>query len=161
MADFDKAIIKTLEHEGGATYTNDPDDPGGETKYGISKRAHPTVDIKNLTEAEAKAIYKRDYWNPIRGDDINSQLVAENIFDTAVNMGNRTASRLAQMALEIEPVDGIIGPQTLGVINKANEEIFILKYTIAKIARYAHICNRRAESRKYLLGWINRTLGAM
>ncbi len=160
MADFDKAIVKTLAHEGGAKFTDDPDDPGGATKYGISQRAYPNLDIRNLTEQQAREIYKRDYWDRVRGDDIESQAIAENIFDTAVNMGVRTASRLAQLALGIEPADGIIGSQSLKVINDSDEALFIANYTLAKIARYAAICNRNRSQRKYLLGWINRALGA-
>ena len=57
MAHFERAIDKTLAWEGG--YVNDPKDPGGETKYGISKRAHPDVDIKNLSREKACAIYKK------------------------------------------------------------------------------------------------------
>lgn len=161
MADFSEAIVKTLAREGGAKYTDDPNDPGGATKYGISQRAYPNIDIKNLTEAEAREIYKRDYWDRIRADEIKDQLIAENIFDTAVNMGVRTASRLAQLAAEIEPVDGIIGSKSLQKLNSVNRELFIAKFIIVKIARYASICNKRPESRKFLLGWINRTLGAI
>jgi len=161
MADFNKAIGKTLAHEGGAKFTDDPSDRGGATKYGISQRAYPNVDIRNLTEQQARDIYKRDYWDRIRGDEITSQAIAENIFDTAVNMGVRTASRLAQVALEIEPADGIIGSQSLKTINAADESLFIANYTIAKIARYAYICNRNKSQKKYLLGWINRALGGV
>ncbi len=161
MADFNEAIVKTLAREGGAKFTDDPNDPGGATKFGISQRAYPNLDIKNLTEQQAREIYKTDYWNRIRGDDINNQVIAENIFDTAVNMGVRTASRLAQLAADITPVDGIIGSKSLEKLNSIDAPLFLSKFVIAKIARYAAICNRRPESRKYLLGWINRTLGAM
>jgi len=161
MADFNKAIGKTLAHEGGAKFTDDPTDRGGATKYGISQRAYPDVDIRNLTEQQAQDIYKRDYWDRIRADEITSQAIAENIFDTAVNMGVRTASRLAQVALDIEPADGIIGSQSLKTINAADESLFIASYTIAKIARYAYICNRNKSQKKYLLGWINRALGGV
>lgn len=160
MSDFVDAVIKTIAREGGAKFTDDPDDPGGATKYGISQRAYPHLDIRNLTEQQAREIYKRDYWDRIRADEIESQLIAENIFDTAVNMGVRTASRLAQLAANIEPVDGIIGSRSLKTLNSINPELFLSKFIIVKIARYANICNKRPESRKYLLGWINRTLGA-
>ncbi|HEB92608.1 MAG TPA: N-acetylmuramidase [Gammaproteobacteria bacterium] len=161
MADFNKAIGKTLAHEGGAKFTDDPMDRGGATKYGISQRAYPNVDIRNLTEQQARDIYKRDYWDRIRADEITSQAIAENIFDTAVNMGVRTASRLAQVALDIEPADGIIGSQSLKIIDAADESSFIANYTIAKIARYTYICNRNKSQKKYLLGWINRALGGV
>lgn len=159
MASFDRAIVKTLAHEGGAKFTEDPTDRGGATKYGISQRAYPNVDIRNLTEHQAREIYKRDYWDRVRADEISSQLVAESIFDTCVNMGVRTGSRLAQIALGIEPADGIIGSQSLEKINATDEQPFLSAYTIAKVARYAHICNRDRSQTRYLLGWINRTLG--
>ncbi len=161
MADFNKAIDKTLAHEGGAKFTDDPIDRGGATKYGVSQRAYPNVDIRNLTEQQARDIYRRDYWDRIRADEISSQAIAENIFDTAVNMGVRTASRLAQVALDIEPADGIVGSQSLKTINATDESSFIANYTIGKIARYTYICNRNESQKKYLLGWINRALGGV
>src|SRR5262245_64575336 len=105
MAAFEPAVAKTLIREGGSRFTDDPNDHGGATKYGISQRAYPNVDIRNLTEDQAKAIYKRDYWDKVGGDSIASQLVAENIFDTAVNMGVTTAVKLVQMTLGVG-IDG-------------------------------------------------------
>ena len=161
MGNFDKAIVKTLAKEGGSRFTDDPVDRGGATKYGISQRSYPHLDIRNLTEQQAREIYKRDYWDRVRGDEITSGTIAENIFDTCVNMGVRTGSRLAQLALDIEPADGIIGSQSLAVINQTDEELFISNYTIAKIARYAHICNKDRSQSKFLLGWLNRALGGV
>ncbi|WP_457745851.1 glycoside hydrolase family 108 protein [Sulfurimonas sp.] len=157
MADFNKAIEKTLVNEGG--YVNDPNDAGGETKYGISKRAYPSVDIKNLTQDGAKEIYKRDYWDRLRADEIKSQKVAFELFDTAVNMGVRTASKLIQGCVGAHP-DGVIGEKTLQLINSVDEELLLLRFKLAKIARYAYITRRRPANKKYLLGWINRTLEA-
>lgn len=159
MASFEQAIVKTLAHEGGAKFTDDPNDGGGATKYGISKRAYPHLDIRNLSEFQAREIYKRDYWDRVRGDDITSQLIAENVFDTCVNMGVRTGSRLAQIALGIVPADGIIGSESLARINSTDEKAFLAAYTIAKVARYTHICNRDRTQQRFLLGWINRALG--
>jgi len=156
MADFNKAIEKTLVNEGG--YVFDPDDAGGETKYGISKRYYPSVDIKNLTQDEAKAIYKRDYWDRLKADDIESQNVAFDLFDTAVNMGVRTASKIMQLCVDSHP-DGIIGAKTLHNINNTQEELLLLRFRVAKIARYVHITQIRPKNKKYLIGWINRTLG--
>ena len=64
LKEFDKIIEVVLEHEGG--YVNDPDDAGGETRYGISKRAYPDENIKELTVDRAKELYKRDYWDRFR-----------------------------------------------------------------------------------------------
>ena len=61
ISKFDEIIEVVLEHEGG--YVNDPKDPGGETNFGIAKRSHPDVDIKNLTKESAKEIYKEVYWD--------------------------------------------------------------------------------------------------
>ena len=158
MADFEEAIVKTLAHEGGAKFTSDPKDRGGDTKFGISQRAYPELDIKNLTEETAKAIYKKDYWDRTEADNIDSQLIAENIFDTAVNMGVRTASRMAQKILDINPADGIIGPQSLKIINSASVDLFISKYTLQKVSHYVKICQKNKSQKKYLLGWMNRAL---
>jgi lysozyme family protein len=159
MANFNDAIVKTLAKEGGAKFTDIANDKGGATKYGISQTAYPRLDIRSLTEQQAREIYKRDYWDRIGGDAIKSQAIAENIFDTAVNMGPRTASRLVQVTLDITPADGVIGNSSILVINKQQEEIFISHFTLAKIARYAKICMSDKTQSKFLLGWINRALG--
>lgn len=160
MANFNDAIVKTLAREGGATFTDAASDKGGATKYGISQKAYPSLDIRNLTEQQARDIYKRDYWDRTGGDTIKSQLVAENIFDTAVNMGVRTASKLAQLCIDFSPADGVLGSNSVDAINAADEHQFLAAYTISKIARYAYICNQDKSQSKFLLGWINRTLGA-
>lgn len=81
---FEQAVAIILEHEGG--YVNDPKDPGGETRYGISKRAYPTINIRDLTKAEAMAIYRRDYWDKIKADTL-PDYVRLMAFDCAVNQG--------------------------------------------------------------------------
>lgn len=161
MADFNAAIVKTLAREGGATITEIAGDAGGLTKYGISQRAYPTADIRNLTEQQARDIYKRDYWDRVCGDRINSQPVAEAIFDFAVNAGAVTASKLTQMAIGNTRPDGVMGANTVAQLNAAinRPEDFIASYTLLKITRYAAICNKDKTQTKFLLGWINRALG--
>ena len=155
MANFTEAVNITLEHEGG--YVNDSTDAGGETKYGISKRSYPHIDIENLTIQEASIIYKTDYWDKVRGDSIDNQLIAQSIFDCAVNMGPSRASKLAQECASVA-IDGMIGPQSIQAINATNAELFDCKFRLAKIRFYADLCNRKPEQKKFLLGWINRTL---
>ena len=94
MGFFDRAFQIVVGEEGG--YVNDPRDPGGETKYGISKRAYPNEDIPNLTLDRAKALYKRDYWDKVRGDSITDWGQALCMFDCAVNMGVGRAMHLAE-----------------------------------------------------------------
>jgi len=116
---FDLAFGQTLGHEGG--YSNDPDDPGGETKFGISKRQYPNEDIEGLTIERAKEIYRRDYWDKLRLDEVRDPEVAAEIFDTAVNTGIGPAIKIAQRALEFLGqalvVDGAMGAQTLTALN--------------------------------------------
>lgn len=161
MADFNAAITKTLVREGGSKVTNVANDKGGLTKYGITKASYPNVDVATLTEDQAKDIYRRDYWNPVKGDSITSQIVAESIFDTAVNMGPGTAVKLAQATAGVKLPDGISSQSLVDLINGISDKEFMLQFTIAKISRYASICNKDATQSKFLLGWINRTLGAM
>lgn len=156
MADFNIAIERTLVNEGG--YVWDKNDRGGETNFGISKRAYPNVDIKLLTLASAKKIYKQDYWDRLQADNITSQVVASELFDTAVNMGVRTASKLMQGCAEVKP-DGVIGNVSLQAINAIDEELLLLRFKLAKIARYTYLVRKRPANRKFLFGWINRTLG--
>jgi len=102
-----------LKHEGG--YINHKNDPGGETNYGISKRAYPDVDIKNLTVDGAKELYKRDYWDRIKGDDLPAGVACVTM-DYAVNSGTSRASKALQGACGIRNGDGIIGPHTLSAV---------------------------------------------
>ncbi len=158
MANFDLAIPKLLEKEGGSKVVNVSDDAGGLTKYGISQRSYPKLDIENLTQLQAGQIYRRDYWDLVNGDSIESQLVAELIFEAAVNMGVSTTIKLVQASLDLV-VDGVCGPKTIIAINSYNTSAFIALFKLALVARYAHICNKDPSQCKFLLGWINRIMG--
>jgi lysozyme family protein len=107
---FDLLMI----NEGG--YVNDPKDSGGQTKYGISKKAYPDLDIPNLTIAQAMEIYRKDYWDRCKCDYIPDALSVA-VFDFAVNSGVKTAIKKLQIALGVK-ADGIIGNQTLGACNR-------------------------------------------
>ena len=113
---FDRALAEILRHEGG--YINDPHDPGGETNMGISKRSYPLEDIKNMTRERAAAIYRRDFWNAIRGDDLPGgvDLAA---FDAAVNSGPSRAAKWLQRAVAVK-ADGVVGSNTLAAVQKAD-----------------------------------------
>lgn len=129
---WEKAIKLVLDYEG-RTYENDPKDLGGETKFGISKKAYPSIDIRNLTEDEAKAIYRRDYWDAVMGDQLPDKL-AISVFDCAVNQGTGRAIRLLQSVLEIE-ADGKIGPQTLAAA-KASDDNTAWMYLLQRARLY-------------------------
>lgn len=110
---FDQAFERLIGHEGG--YVDNPKDPGGETKFGISKRSYPGEDIKGLTLDRAKAIYKRDFWGP-SGCEAVPDAIKFDLFDMAVNSGCGTAIKTLQRAAGSAP-DGLLGPNTLQAIN--------------------------------------------
>ena len=161
---FDKAFTFTIWSEtsgrkdGG--YTNDKDDPGGETKYGISKRAFPNEDIKNLTLERAKEIAYKNYWVLSDCDKIVNNkypLLAIATFDAGFNCGAVTAKKFIQKYLEITE-DGIIGPNTLREISKKTD----LKMTIGVIFEredyFDLIISKNGKLDKYDDGWENRLI---
>ena len=130
---FEQCVKFVLDHEGG--YVNHPDDPGGETNFGISKRAYPDLDIKNLTIEEAKEIYKRDYWDKIpltHSGDYYSLGSAMIMFDTAVNMGIEISRKMCDES----------GCHFCRMYNW-------------RLKQYNKIA-RKPKMLKFLRGWINR-----
>jgi lysozyme family protein len=117
---FTRAAERVLQDEGG--YVCDPDDPGGETKWGISKRQYPGLDIKHLTREQAIAIYWRDYWCACRLGEMPAQVGAK-LLDLAVLMGPYWAAVCIQRAARAcgTPLaeDGVVGPLTLKVCRLA------------------------------------------
>lgn len=159
MSNFDDAFKVVIGHEGG--YSNDPVDAGGETKYGISKRAFPKVDIKNLTIDEAKAIYKRYYWNRCNLDEIKSYRISLHLFDIAVNCGVGTAGKLVQRAINETSkvktsVDGVIGKKTIANINVSDIKTLNNNLVQKRIDYYNAIVAANPSQIKFLRGWTNR-----
>ena len=155
LTTFDEIIEVTLHHEGG--YVHDPNDLGGETNFGIAKRFYPDEDIKNLTKDKAKDIYKRDYWDKNKVDEMPEQL-KHIYFDMCVNMGKRTAVKVLQRAVvnkgkDIE-VDGGLGPMTLGAI----KNVEIDRVRAFRVKYYVDLINKKPEQEKFFLGWFRRAL---
>lgn len=121
---LDKAFDLLMINEGG--YVNDANDSGGETKYGISKKAYPYIDIPNLTIEQAKEIYKKNYWDRCKCDYLPDALSVA-VFDFAVNSGVNRAIRILQASLRIE-IDGIIGNQTIGAVNRIPPKDILYEY---------------------------------
>lgn len=121
---FDAAfsLLISPTYEGG--YSNDPHDPGGETKFGISKRSYPHLDIKSLTREQVKPLYKKDFWGPAGCDGVPSELKYP-LFDFAVNSGPETAVKTLQKRIGVV-VDGHIGPITLMEISLWNPQTLAL-----------------------------------
>lgn len=160
FAQFEPAITLSLENEGG--YANDPNDPGGETNFGISSRAYPNEDIKNLTVERAKYLYKRDYWYALRLDALQSQLVANNLFDFAIHHGVRGTVKKWQLVLAREfgymgAIDGIVGSETINWTNKrilAGEEIEVN----AQLVRARVLYYTSSAKPIYLKNFVNRAI---
>jgi lysozyme family protein len=130
--EFQKCIPFILEKEGG--YVNHPNDPGGETKYGISKRAYPNVDIKNLTIEQAKRIYYNDYW--LRGASSLSWPLNLCFFDCAVNQGTGRAKKfLADMEQ-----------------SKKDWKYFLE----LRREHYLFITEKNPKFKAFIKGWLNR-----
>jgi len=155
MAVFKLAFDKTMVWEGG--YVNDPNDPGGETHYGISKKQYPRLDIKNLTREKASDIYRIDYWGKIRAGELVEQMTANAVFDMAVNSGVRRATKMAQeCVLTIQ--DGIVGPQTIRKLNAVTGAEFVNHYALRRIRFYVELATRRKHFERFLVGWLRRAL---
>ena len=120
---LDKCLETIInKFEGGSQIVNHSDDPGGLTKYGISKKSYPDLDIENLSYQESVAIYRKDYAKKIKFDKLCliSPKFAFSMLDFAINSGPERAIKSAQ---EISKVvkDGIIGPQTLAGLTRLND----------------------------------------
>lgn len=126
---FKKSLTFILKWEGG--YSNDTNDPGGETKWGISKRAYPELDIKNLTPERASELYYNDYWLRAHCEDLPFPLSAV-VFDTAVNLGVGRAS---------------------GFLKETN---ITSEYLEKRKQHYIQLINKNDRMMKYLKGWLNR-----
>ena len=135
-------------------YTNDPVDRGGETKYGISKRAHPTVDIRALTWAQAQRIYYDAYW--IKGQCMMlSGPVGIMHFDTCVNMGVGAASKILQKALGVS-VDGVVGPRTINAAKSMDFAVICSAIADQRVDYYKQIVKKSPSQAKYIKGWLRR-----
>ena len=149
--DFDASFERLIGHEGG--YVNDPRDPGGETRYGVSKRAYPGEDIANLTLERAKEIYRRDYWGPA-GCDAVPDGVKFDLFDMAVNSGVKASVKTLQRAagLPERACDGVLGPQTLQAVQAMNSARAVARFNGARLAFMADLSTWPAFGR----GWAKR-----
>lgn len=156
-SNFDLAIERTLAHEGG--YVDDPNDPGGQTKFGISRRAYPHIHISTLTREQAIDLYRRDYWIAPGFDRIDNPQISAKLFDLGVNTGTGRAVRLLQQAVnrfrrfeEKLAVDGRLGPATAEAVNNfRHPDALLMALRIEAGNYYFFIGNPR-----FLAGWLNR-----
>lgn len=147
-------LIDTEEQRKACGYTNDPDDHGGETKYGVAKTANPDLDITNLNWDGAKRVYYKRYW--LQGDcQLMPSRLAVLHFDGCVNHGTGREAKFLQSALGTS-ADGDIGPATLSLVKAADEIALCNKLCNQREAFYRNIVANNPSQAKYLNGWLRR-----
>jgi lysozyme family protein len=149
---FQRAFTALILDEG--PETNDPKDPGGRTKFGISARLWPNIDLDTLTIDDAREFYYTNYWNAVHGDSFKEG-IGELMFDCAVNQGISACVRIAQRAMHITD-DGIIGLGTRTALEQYSRTTFIERFTAMRIFYYKGTKNFDY----YGLGWISRAIRA-
>ncbi len=184
MADFKKAFLISMGHEG--SYSNDPTDRGGETYKGIARNKNyawlgwsiidgykSLPDFKKKLEADAglqalvDGLYKLNYWDSLKLDDVKNQDIANELFDTAINMGVGVAANFLQEAVNLLnrnqksyadiKVDGKIGFQSINTLNAiANPEPVLKTLNGLQFERYKDICKNDPTQERFFNGWLNR-----
>lgn len=169
MGNFDLAIAFVLPNEGG--YSNNSNDAGGPTKYGITLNTlqiwrHNSQlsasDVEVLTLDEAKQIYRSLWWNALNLDSVNDNSVATAIFDQAINRGPGTVGKEIQFILNNKfgsaiLVDGVIGPKTVSAINAVRADEFLFEFVSDAQDKYIAIVLKNDSNMGFLRGWIDRT----
>lgn len=150
---FDAACDRVLGHEG--RYTEGVGDPGGETNWGISKRAYPGVNIRTLKREDAKSIYRRDFWDRIHGDSL-ADGVAFQVFDFAINSGVETALRYLQRAIGVAD-DGYWGPTSQAAADAMSESDTIVLLLAERLDFMTRLKNWPVAGR----GWARRIAANM
>lgn len=175
MAIFDPAFKRTLGFEG--DYSDDAGDPGGKTRFGITEavaRAHGYKgEMSQLPLDTARSIYKADYWDSMKLDQVHDQDIAEELFDTGVNCGPGTAAKFCQRALNLLnkngtlypdlKVDGHFGQASVDAVNKVVTlagspsgdyvKVLLKVLNALQIAFYAEISEKNPKLEKFFLGW--------
>jgi lysozyme family protein len=158
---FILAMNLLLQHEG-AVFVDHPDDSGGATKFGITAasydkhfgRAATPDAIKALTLDQAFEFYYVEYWQELGVGALDEKL-AVIIFNQAVNCGITAVTKRIQGLLDL-PVDGKLGPMTLGKLTAVNPKSFGVDFLHASALAYINSAQARPKNMRFLNGWINR-----
>lgn len=149
---FEEAVAYTIGIEG-KEYVSDPDDAGGETKLGISKRSYPDEDISAMTEERAKELYRRDFWDKQKLGKLPDRL-ATKVFDTGVNIGPKRGVMLLQSILGVK-VTGVVDEATQDAVEKHDEDKLLSTY-VKDLRKYYKEVAKRGNNKKFLNGWLAR-----
>ena len=155
---FEKAFEYVIQNEG--YYVFDKNDPGGETKFGITKKSYPALNIRDLTLEDAKKIYYRDSWQKGKFEEIDDEKVATQLFDLSVNLGMQAAVIVLQRALrsvgKTVQEDGLIGPQTLLATLNSEPRCLLAAIKSEAAGYYRQIAAKNPSQQKFLKGWLDR-----
>lgn len=187
MADFEVAYSKTMGHEGG--YANDPNDAGGETYKGVARVYNGSWDGWDVIDASkgepdfpeclddiyslqtsVHEFYKENYWDVNHLDHVSDQDVAEEMFDTGVNMGISRAAKFLQKSLNYLNrneslyselvVDGAIGQASLNALNivldRGDQRVLLTMMNVLQGQHYMNYMDRKPSQKKYARGWMKR-----
>jgi lysozyme family protein len=157
---FKRAVGILLVQEGG--YVNDPDDPGGETNFGITKRTYPQLDIKNLTINKAIDIYYNDFWLKYKLNTLSSPIISTQLLLLFVNLSPSSAATCVQKAINriTNPIseDGIFGSQTIDMLNKLPECHVSDHIKLELVKFYLNRVSINRKQLKNLEGWVKRAM---
>ena len=156
-AEFLVAVQGVLAEEGGDS--SNPADAGGVTRFGISARAHPGVDIATLTRDAAVKIYWDEWWLRFGFEQLPAA-IAVKTFDLAVNMGGSNAIECLQRALRASGVpvteDGAMGPATVTAAERADPAALMSAMRSEFAAHYRLVAAKQNRDQVFLKGWLNR-----
>ena len=155
MSVFDAILERLMKHEGG--YVNHPNDPGGETMYGVTKRvaqAHGYFgDMRKLPKSTAKAITEKSYYKAVKGDQLD-RLIAWQLTDAAYNHGNRQAVKFLQRAVGVT-ADGLIGPRTLAAVAEMDKNDVVFLFLAERLEFFTNLRIWQTFGK----GWARRIVG--
>jgi lysozyme family protein len=160
---FDNVVPELRIKEAGEV--NSDSDYGGLTKFGLSQREYPNIDISRLTEAEALAILKQDYWDHYKLDTIEYQRIANQIFFLLINMNPLHAGTIVQTALNAcsrglikVVVDGIIGSETIARLNQLAPFWLSDRIRVESCRYYLKEADANPAQRANFRGWVRRVI---
>ena len=161
MDRFEKIFEYLLKVEGG--YSNDKNDRGGKTKYGIieseARKYGYKGDMRDMPLEIAREIYNKKYYHKNGLDTLKSEKIALSICDFVVNAGNWGAKKaqaaLNELGFDLR-VDGILGEKSLAALNEVDENKFLEKYHDLQRRYYRVLAANKPSQKKFLTGWLNR-----
>ncbi|MEM2159510.1 MAG: glycosyl hydrolase 108 family protein [Candidatus Nitrosotenuis sp.] len=152
--DVIEGLCRTKEQQRKTGYVNDSADKGGETKFGVAKNSHPSVNIKRMTLKDAMSIYEKGYWEAGHADELSDKLGVLH-FDSCVNHGISRGIKMLQEALGTR-ADGVFGKNTLSAIQTIDEDKAIENYLNIRTRYFNNLALRDPSQNRFLNGWLAR-----